>query len=555
MVAYHGGPVLASVVIHPLYYGGWDSAGIEPHWTYLSSLAAYLSGGGAPSGMQPTLRQYGVHSVGVAPAVTRAPSPTAPRKLPPQLMLGIIADAQEAGEIPPFGPNVLIILFLAPDIVWQGGPDYGGTCQGFHASVPVTGGSFGVVPLGCRPDLPGYDQALTAHEVFEALTDPSDDGINTGWDEVADPCGGPIDLPFGVIAAPYDNLLGACSTTGFTDRMPAAYEYGYVWADDPTGASSLPDPTYQETSSSQPATMLRLATGHYELTFPGLNGSSGTVQVSPYGTAGEMTTVERWVPSGSDAQVLVRMFDAKGQPSDGRFTAIFTIVPGSEISGQEISYVWANEPSSASYTPAVGYQHRPDETSPINVRRLGVGDYVVHMPGVGGTLPGDPHNGGIVHASLYGPTAGWAQVAWWERGSSDLTARVLCFGPAGSPADSRFTLSHHRRADVGGRLWVNHAYAWCHDELASTYRPALQYQYSTQAEDLNVQRLDVGQYRVVMARQDLSRGHVQVTTYGYAPRRTEIERWAGDSIWVQTFDPSGARADSQFTISFSAPAT
>ena len=63
---YHGGPVLSSFTIYPLYYGNWEAADITAEQSYLNDLASYISGVNAPAGQQPMLKQYGVNQVSVA---------------------------------------------------------------------------------------------------------------------------------------------------------------------------------------------------------------------------------------------------------------------------------------------------------------------------------------------------------------------------------------------------------------------------------------------------------------------------------------------------------
>src|ERR1700756_180978 len=67
-LSYHGGPVLSSFTIYPLYYGNWGDTTNQQ--TYLEGLTTYMSGQNAPAGQQPMTRQYGVYSVNVAAPAT-----------------------------------------------------------------------------------------------------------------------------------------------------------------------------------------------------------------------------------------------------------------------------------------------------------------------------------------------------------------------------------------------------------------------------------------------------------------------------------------------------
>src|SRR5260370_23921110 len=72
---YHGGPVLETFTIYPLYYGSWQTTDIINHQQYLMALAAYMSGQNAPFGQEPTTRQYGVTTVKIASyATSNAPT-------------------------------------------------------------------------------------------------------------------------------------------------------------------------------------------------------------------------------------------------------------------------------------------------------------------------------------------------------------------------------------------------------------------------------------------------------------------------------------------------
>ena len=70
---YHGGPVLDTFTIYPIYWGYWTKADKDAQQDYLKHLAAYMSGESAPSGQEPVLRQYGVNKVSVAKERTAAP--------------------------------------------------------------------------------------------------------------------------------------------------------------------------------------------------------------------------------------------------------------------------------------------------------------------------------------------------------------------------------------------------------------------------------------------------------------------------------------------------
>ena len=211
---YKCGPVLETFKIYPLYWGVWTTAEIDAQQDYLTSLAAYMSGTGAPKGQVPMLRQYGVNSVSVAAPVTA--NPKGAKALARTDIENIIKN--NAGKLPSFDAHTLIMVFPGKGSTLQGC-----TGCGYHASESNTA-FWAVVPQDAGPTL----ALVTAHEIFEAATDP---GVNNskGWishdgSEAVDKCNGPkfpfITLPFGQIPGAADDTQGGtCSTTGYIDSQ------------------------------------------------------------------------------------------------------------------------------------------------------------------------------------------------------------------------------------------------------------------------------------------------------------------------------------------------
>ena len=199
----HGGPVMKSFEIVPLYYGPWKAADIAQHQKYLVGLAQYISGANAPANSQPTLVQYGVTSAGVKDPVIR-PSGPGSISLDTPGVEAVIHAAQQDHSIPDYASNRLILLLLPHGAVLT-------VHCAYHDSEGV-GKYFAVLNQDCSPWL-----EVTAHEVFEAATDPA---INltpphNAWDEAVDPCGTSFTLWFGPVPGAFDNMIHACSTTGY----------------------------------------------------------------------------------------------------------------------------------------------------------------------------------------------------------------------------------------------------------------------------------------------------------------------------------------------------
>ncbi len=211
---YHGGPFLESFEICPLYYGNWSEAEILAQQTYVTALAAYMSGDSAPASQQPMMKQYGVSEVKVAPPET-AGSDATPGGLTRKDLVDIIRTNQSANNLKGFDPNRLIVVFPAHGF-WTLLPDSTGKevpAAAYHSS-ESTSAFWAVVPKDLSTDF-----AVIAHEVFEAAADPADDTSN-GWDEPIDPCeDNLIKFSFGKIPSAADDTDGgACSTSGYTSQ-------------------------------------------------------------------------------------------------------------------------------------------------------------------------------------------------------------------------------------------------------------------------------------------------------------------------------------------------
>jgi hypothetical protein len=249
---YRGGPVLDTFEIYPLYYGAWNQADIDTQQAYLENLSAYISGQNAPAGQQPMIRQYGVNAATVAAAATADPS-AKPRTLSRAEVLKIIHNNQTAGKLPAFGLHSLLMVFPAHGFTLEG-------CDGcsYHAS-ESTSAFWAVVPADTGPNV----QLVSAHEVFEAATDPVvNDSSSWGWltgayypagssspvnDEMVDECGNNtitlsnlgIQIPEATdntagitVGNPSKNQPpgGACSTTGYTS-LNEIQVYGWTYSD------------------------------------------------------------------------------------------------------------------------------------------------------------------------------------------------------------------------------------------------------------------------------------------------------------------------------------
>ena len=195
-------------------------------------------------------------------------------------------------------------------------------------------------------------------------------------------------------------------------------------------------------------TVFQLGTGRYSVTLPGLAvsfGELGHVQVSPCfnGTFDLVrTTVTGWSHVGNDVVVEIACQDDTGL-RDAMFMLSYNeaSAPISAMVGSG-AHVWANQPTSASYTPHASYTDSNGSQGPANsetITRLGVGYYLVDLPNV------EPSRSSTVQVSCYEFSSqlagGYAAVdRWSSNGSGGTYVYVRTYGPTGNAADSRFTL-------------------------------------------------------------------------------------------------------------------
>lgn len=100
-----------------------------------------------------------------------------------------------------------------------------------------------------------------------------------------------------------------------------------------------------------------------------------------------------------------------------------------------LGFVWAHNPTAASYTPSATYAHN-SAGGPITVTRSAAGQYAVRFAGLGG----QGMAGGHVQVTAYGPGSEHCKVQSWGSFGADFVANVRCFTAAGASVDTRYTV-------------------------------------------------------------------------------------------------------------------
>jgi hypothetical protein len=99
-------------------------------------------------------------------------------------------------------------------------------------------------------------------------------------------------------------------------------------------------------------------------------------------------------------------------------------------------YVWADQPTSPSYTPSGTYSFNSSGGA-NTITRVGTGAYEVTFAGLG--INGNRSSGGNVQVTKYDSGAGICHVDGWS-GSPDLVVRVNCYNMSGVLTDHLYTV-------------------------------------------------------------------------------------------------------------------
>jgi hypothetical protein len=227
-------------------------------------------------------------------------------------------------------------------------------------------------------------------------------------------------------------------TASYTRPFNNPGDFGYVRADQPTTASYTPGSDLRFNSTGGTNTVVRNSTGNYTVRMPGLGATiGGTVLVTAFGTDSKTCKVTGWGSSGTRLDASVQCHTAAGAVSDSQFTVTYANrLSNLGVTGAKIGYLWAHDPTSASYTPTSTYSFNSSGGS-NTVTRNGVGNYTVHLPGIG-------DNNGHVQVTAYGSGSERCKSGGWSSSGGTLDASVVCFTPAGAAVDTLYTVSYTR---------------------------------------------------------------------------------------------------------------
>ena len=221
-------------------------------------------------------------------------------------------------------------------------------------------------------------------------------------------------------------------------------EAAYVWSFNSTSPGYNPDSGRAWSSTGQAMSISNTGDGIYNVNLPGQDMSGGTVEVTAFGTNNVYCKVIGWFSSTAQ----VRCFNGgSGAPQNSQFVLLFSSkVPHNTPAS---TYVWAHDPSSASYAPVSPWtlglishegNNNPHSAiaSPVNITRSGTGRYRVFLP-----LMASMHNNpSSVKVTGYGFDGDTCKVRSWAISGADANVDVACFSSLGAPVDALYTLTY-----------------------------------------------------------------------------------------------------------------
>lgn len=339
---------------------------------------------------------------------------------------------------------------------------------------------------------------------------------------------------------------GLMAATGLSAAQAAPSKVGWLWANDSHNTVTYtPNTQYSFNSTGGAYTSTRLSMGVYRVVLGGMASAGPTnVMMTRYNGPG-YCTVGSWSTQGADVLAYINCFSASGAPDDGNFTLLYQARNkrfGNAAKG--IAYLWADQPSTPSYTPSTLFQfNSTGGTNTIN--RTGVGVYDV-------LLPGFDKLGGNVQVSAYGSSAARCKVVTWNQDTPGTTAEVACFDASGAPSDHQFTLTYSRSIPAG---WVSDdqsrgVYAWSSTTKKATYKLDKSYAYNGFGTGkLAASRDSQGVYIVTIpGAHSYVSSNMLTTSYGDGNTYCDIVGW--ENLITECYNQAGTVADSRYSMDF-----
>ena len=263
----------------------------------------------------------------------------------------------------------------------------------------------------------------------------------SGKPRTCTPDGWPLETP-----GQYTNVTVSCrdrfgdyADSGFTvsfreiETVPGSRATAYLYSDDASpGATYVPyEPMNYTSSGGDKSTVTPGSLGIYDVTLPSM-GHLGGIVLAVAVESDAICDPGPWSTAGDDQVVRVTCRDATGILQASEFTLLDLNTVGILPSDTPFAYTYANRPTKAAYRGPSGASSA-FRVARTGIVRTGTGRYTI-------TLPKVP-SGGVAHVSAVGRGTAWCQLRSLRRTGSPMQAQVACYGPGGTPKDSRFTFA------------------------------------------------------------------------------------------------------------------
>jgi hypothetical protein len=227
----------------------------------------------------------------------------------------------------------------------------------------------------------------------------------------------------------FDAASGRPTDAYYTVHVTKKYgDLAFAFGSKPTTADYAP-PGSASHNPSGSIRITRSGPGIYSVKFTGfgskLTTNGGHAQAVALGTNAAHCKVGGWGGS-PDLFVSVYCYGRDGVLKDTKFNVFFA------TPNPELAYAWADQPSSASYSPSSFYRSNPSGGA-VNITRSGTGRYTVTWSGL------SLLDGGDVQVTAYSSGNIVCKVEGW----SSQSVNVRCFNPGTNAlVDSYFDIAY-----------------------------------------------------------------------------------------------------------------
>jgi hypothetical protein len=228
--------------------------------------------------------------------------------------------------------------------------------------------------------------------------------------------GQPVDAPFSIL------VVG-------NGALPP--RNAFALANQPTATLYTPDPKYSYTTGPGALGVSRVGVGSWDWRM-GTGSPAGAIHLVNAATNTEVCRIAEYKSLGPN----VRCSNTDGAPRDVVYQ-LLQVSRGRE--NKRFGFAWADQATRTTpYAPYAGYAYN-STGGPVQVQRLGVGEYTVSFAGLWTSDPTGHRE--VVQLSAFG--AGFAAcrtMGVYRQQSSTLVVQVHCTNHDGQLADSRFNV-------------------------------------------------------------------------------------------------------------------